>query len=300
MILEIRDEVISLSGTLLKNQWATLESAMAVRLRHHPAGVVLDLGGLTQVSPEGAQTFREAAAHVTRVAPGARLMLANVPGNVQRVLRQSDGLSSGLAIAGTVAEARASLAATADMMGTTNSETSLSLNGKGAIEDSERHPIVLVGLLGTAADEHAVAVACRLAASVWPTQSSGEATARVYMAYVLTVPRDRSLLAPVGEEEETGVKRLKQFAAAAKATGYVASVVTQVERTRDGGIRLTDLANDLRATFVVLALGANASAEEIALARYVVEKAPCEVIVNRVPLSDLRSSADAGINGKEK
>jgi anti-anti-sigma regulatory factor len=107
MIVEIRDEVIALSGKLERNHWRTLESAVNVRLRHHPAGIVVDCGGLSALTPEGAKTFREAADHIAR--SGARIVVANVPVAIMRVLRQIPNLGSQLPLAASVADARASL-----------------------------------------------------------------------------------------------------------------------------------------------------------------------------------------------
>lgn len=298
MIIEIRDEVVTLGGTLTKNQWAAVESALAMRLRHHPAGVILDLGGLTLVSPEGAQTFRDAVSHASRVVPGARLVLANVPANVARVLRGSGGLGSSLAVASTVAEARASLNAAQTLMdqagGTQTTKSAANSDRAGT-----RRPEVIVALLGSDADGHAVAVGCRLAGAIPSDPRTREPVSRMHLAHVLIVPRDRSLLAPM-EAEESAVKRLAQLAASVKANGCVGSVVTQIERTRDGGIRLADLASELRAEFLVLALGTNASSEDVSLARYVVERAPCEVIVNRVPMANLRGEKPAILAMKEQ
>lgn len=296
MIVEIRDGVGTLRGGLTKNQEEAVLSATAIGLRNHPSGVILDLGDLTQATPEGAQILRAAAAHTARSVPGARLILANASVQVARVLRGSGNPDGVVAVAPSVAAARDILNSAPASVGAAVEETA---PDRTRVTSEVRQPIVIAGLLGSDADEHAVAVACRLAGTIPSDAQTGEPVARMHLARVLIVPRDRSLSAPM-DTEEHAVKRLTQFAFAVENGGCVASVITQVERTRDGGVCLTDLATESQAAFLVLALGTNASSEDVSMARHVVERAPCEVIVNRVPLSDLQGGDEALTSGKEQ
>ncbi len=295
MIVEIRDDVATLRGGLTKNPQEAVVVALTRGLRHHPAGLILDGGDLTQANADGGAALQKAIAQVARLFPEARFVLANLSANITRTLRGSGIPSASVAIVPTITEARARLKdAAPNAVPGDAGEANARVGGNG-----ERHPVVIAGLLGSDADEHAVAVACRLAGSIPSDTQSGEPVVRMHLARVLIVPRDRSLTAPM-DAEEAVVKRLTQFAVAVEDGGCVADVVTQIERTRDGGVCLTDLAGELRATFLVLALGINASGEDVSTARYVVERAPCEVIVNRVRLSDLGGGNDAVASGKEK
>ncbi|MBC7807860.1 MAG: hypothetical protein H7145_17135 [Akkermansiaceae bacterium] len=291
MIVEIRDEVATLRGGLTKNQEEALVFALMMGLRYRPSGMVLDLGDLTQVTLEGAQTVRKVASRITQRVPGARLILANASPGATRTLRLSGIPDTSLAVVPGLDEARASLKSTVPVEERDRN--------RARLEADSRHPVVIAGLLGSDADAHAVAVACRLAGTIPSDTESGEPVARLHLAQVLIVPRDRSLLAPL-DAEEAAVKRLTQFAFAVEDGGCVASVITQIERTRDGGVCLTDLASELRAAFLVIALGTNASSEDVNMARYVVERAPCEVIVNRVLLSDLHGGDEAITSDKEQ
>ncbi|MBC8139542.1 MAG: hypothetical protein H8F28_26990 [Fibrella sp.] len=296
MIVEIRDEVATLRGGLTKNQGEAIVFALTMGLRHYPSGIVLDLGDLTQATPDGVQTLRNAATQIAQRIPGARLILANASPNVTRVLRGSGIPDASVALLPAVAEARTSLKNATPPAAPADEERD---RNRARSEDSSRQPVVIAGLLGSGADEHAVAVACRLAGTIPSDSQTGSPVARMHLAHVLIVPRDRSLLAPL-DAEESAVKRLTQFAFAVEDGGCVASVITQIERTRDGGVCLTDLASELRAEFLVLALGTNASSEDVNMARYVVERAPCEVIVNRILLSDLQGGNEAVTSGKEQ
>ncbi|MBC8140676.1 MAG: hypothetical protein H7Y38_04465, partial [Armatimonadetes bacterium] len=273
MIIEVRDEVITLSGVLTKNIASVLAPVLRRQLVGHPSGIVLSLAAVTQANADGVATVRDAAAYLRQIAPGARLIVAGAKPSVAKFL------PSGASLVTTLAEARGQLL---PVPPDSDPETVL------AVPPPRSENRVLVGVFGMATDEHAVAVACRLAGSVAADPATGEPVATMHLTHMLTVPRDRELDGRDHALLETATKRLHQFARAVQENACVASITVQVERTRDPGSRLTDLSYDLGATFLVLAFGANASAEDVELARYVVEHAPCEVIANRVPTAQLR------------
>jgi hypothetical protein len=294
MIVEIRDQVATLRGDLTKNQEEAIAFAVSMGLRHHPAGMVFDLGDLTQTTSEGVQSFRKATTHLARSAPDARVVLANASANLSRSLRGAGFSGASVMFAPTVAEAKTYLKSESAPAGFPGGEA----DRESVRAGDAATPVVIAGLLGSDADEHAVAVACRLAGTIPSDAETGDSVARMHLARIMIVPRDRSLAAPV-EAEEATVKRLTQFAFAVEEGGCVATVVTQIERTRDGGIRLAEIASNLRAQFLVLALATNASSEDVSMVRYAVERAPCEVIVNRVQLADLQTGDEAVTSGKE-
>ena len=282
MVVEIRDEVVALSGSLRRNQWRTLESAVNVRLKYHPAGIVVDCSGLVSVTPEGAQTFRDAAGHVAGSSGGrARMVIASVPSEVMRVLRQIPNLGSQLPIAASVEEARASLGLAAPGRPGASSD--------GAAEASHA---VVAGLLGTSADPHAVAAACRLARS---SGGGNLATpAIVHLAYLLVVPRHVPLLSALGEEEATARQTLESLEAGVRAARL--AVVPRVERTRDAAARLIEVAAEVRAGAIALALPPDASEELNALAEATLGRARsgCDVVILCLPPSSAAAPAAAG------
>lgn len=254
MIVEIRDEVVALSGVLRRNQWPTLQSAVNVRLKYHPAGIIVDCSGLRALTPEGADTFRAAAQHIAR--SGARIVVASVTPDVMRVLRQVPNLRSQLPLAETVSEARASLG----------------MEAPGRRQAGEAPGDIVVGLLGTDADADAVAVACRLSETVG---------GRIHLAYLLVVPRNVPLFSPVGSEEESARAALERLDNAVRLAHR--TPIRRVERTRDRATRLVEVAAEARADMVVLALLPDASEDLVATAEKVLVRAPCDVVVDRLP-----------------
>lgn len=268
MIIEIRDEVVALSGVLRRNHWRTLESAVNLRLRHHPAGIVVDCGGLIALTPEGAETFRDAAAHVAQAgaaqSSAARMVVANVPPDVMRVLRGIPNLGSQLPIAASVEDARSSLG----LARTPTRAAGTGQNGAGAPPG-----VVVAGLLGTSADPHAVAVACRLA------QNHGSA---VHLAYLLVVPRHMPLLSALGEEEARARQTLDSLEGGVRAAGL--TPVPRVERTRDPASRLVEVAAETNAEAITLALPPAPDGDLLAIADATLARARCDVLVNRLPV----------------
>lgn len=291
MVIEIRDEVVALSGVLRRNHWRTLESAVNVRLRHHPAGIVVDCSGLEAITPEGAQTFRDAAAHIAGSAaagdgatngtgaaagaPKARIVLAGVPSPIMRVLRQVPNLGSQLPVAASVADARASL-------GLSRTPRVRAAGGSPRAGDGGATASVVAGLLGTPADPHAVAIAGQVA------RASG---ASVYLVYLLVVPRHVPLLSALGEEEAAARQVLDSLENAARAQGL--SVVPRVERTRDPAGRLVEVAAELGAEAITLALPPDPDPDLIAVAKETLARARCDVLVDRLAPGQLIAAAGA-------
>jgi hypothetical protein len=266
MIVEIRDEVVSLSGTLRQNHWQTLESAILIRLRQHPSGIVLDCSRLDSITEEGARTFAEALDHFEGRVPPARLVFAAIPPAVLKVLRRVPDLGSRLPVAETVEAARVSLGL---------SPVPPSRAGAGGD--------VVIGLLGTRADEHAVALGLRLASTSRPEEPrdgiSG-APPRVHLAYLLAVPRDRPLLSAMGAEEEAAIRNLRRFEEAARRRRL--TPLARLERTRNPADRLVGIGRDFRASCIVLSVEQSAPLETLDLVERVVNTATCDVLVNRL------------------
>lgn len=255
MIVEIRDEVVALSGVLRRNQWRTLESAVKVRLKHHPAGIVVDCGGLESITAEGAETFRDAAAHIA--ASNARIVVARVPPEVMKVLRKVPSLGSQLPLAATVAEARASLGLE---------------NPTRQRRAGESPSNIVVGLLGNEADVHAVMVACRLGRAMQST---------VHLAYLLVVPRNKPLLSPMGDEEEEARRALSGLEGAVRKKGLQA--VPRIERTRDPAARLIEVASEVHSETIVLSLPGDCPEEQTTVAETLLARGPCDVVIDRLP-----------------
>jgi nucleotide-binding universal stress UspA family protein len=133
----------------------------------------------------------------------------------------------------------------------------------------------VVGLLGTDADPHAVAVACRLGQPL---------VSRVYLTYLLVVPRNMPLLSALGPEEERAQSALERLDGAVRSARL--QPIPRVERTRDPATRLIEVAGEARAEAIVLALPPECPEDLTAVAEALLGRAPCDVVINRLSLPE--------------
>src|SRR5690348_15265981 len=107
MIIETREDVVILEGSLDKNLWPTIQAAANLLLRAHGQGIIIDCAGLTACTPAGALTLRDAIDYIERY--DARIVVCSLPEHILATLRTIPGLRSKLPTTATVEEARASL-----------------------------------------------------------------------------------------------------------------------------------------------------------------------------------------------
>ena len=266
MIIEAREDVVRLEGSLDKNLWPTIQAAANLLLRHHIEGIIVDGGGLTGCSPEGAKTFRDAMDYIERYR--ARIVVCDLPAAVMEVVRAVPGVRSRLPIADTLEEARASLR----------------LAGPGAPRAvaGNRPPLeILIPLLGGDHSAAVTALACRLASA----EGDGR-KARLHLAYMLEVPRHLPLAAPLPEEEAAAAQALETAIHSARCEGVNAE--PRVARARDIGEEIIVQAEALSASLIVLGYLPSSDPADTRLARItrtVLDRAPCEVILNKQPCS---------------
>ena len=108
MIVESYEDVIILSGALRSNFWETIHTAISLTLKRHPTGVIIDCSGITEITPDGAETFHDAIDFVA-AHKRARIVVAAVSEEMLEVLRSVPEVRSQLPIAETVEAARKSL-----------------------------------------------------------------------------------------------------------------------------------------------------------------------------------------------
>ena len=262
MIIEARKDVVRLEGALDKNLWPTIQAAANLLLRHHMEGIIVDGGGLTSCSPEGAKTFRDAMDYIERYR--ARIVVCDLPDCVMDVVRAVPGVRSRLPIADTLEEARASLR--------------LAAPGPSRAVAGNRPPLeILVPLLSGDNPAAATALACRLASAEGDSRK-----VRLHLAYVLEVPRHLPLTAPLPEEEAAAAKALEVAVSSARCEGVNADPL--VTRARDIGEEIVTQATALSASLIVLGYSPTDDPADTKLARVtrlVLERAPCEVILNK-------------------
>lgn len=242
MIVESYEDVIVLSGDLKSNNWETIQTAIGLTLRRHPAGVIIDCSGLTEMNESGALTFNDAMEFV-QSQKDARIVLAAVPRAIMDVLKVMPELRSQLPIVETVDDARRSL----DVL------DSVSENGgrRGAKVHKEVQVQVLCVLQGSAHDMDVIVITRELVNNI---------QAKVVILLPIIVPRDKPLTAPMVELEEQAVKS----AGRAKEIFYECHTPHEVrlERTRDLPGLLHEVSEEIKAAYTVLAVPAEALGED--------------------------------------
>ena len=261
MIIEARNDVVKLEGTLDKNLWPTIQAAANLLLRHHPEGIIVDGSGLAGCSPEGAKTFRDAMNYIERYR--AHIVVSALPENVMEVIRAVPGVRSRLPVAASIEEARASL--------------SLSKPGTGRATVGGTAPqTILVPLLRPDDPQAASGLACRLA------RADAAHKSRLHLAYVLEVPRHLPLAAPLPEEEAAAARTLDAAAACARSQGV--TVELHVTRARDAGEEIVQQAASLGASLIVLTYLPSGDPSDTLMERVtrtIIDRAPCEVVLNK-------------------
>lgn len=202
MIIQIKGDVIKLKGSLTENQWPAIKSAVHLMLDEHPGGAVIDAGGLSDVTEAGARTFLDASNFIQ--AHSARVIIAGLSDDILEQVKQIPGVRSQLVLASSVEEARASLEA----------------GGGASAAEGRVRPCVLVPLIG------AWGRAVQMAAS--------EALARraeIHLLYVLQIPRNLPIGAPMPEKEQEAQQGLAEAERALKRRGV--AVRKRTTRARD-------------------------------------------------------------------
>lgn len=244
MIVESYEDIIVLSGALRSNFWETIHTAIALTLKRHPTGVIIDCSGITECTPEGADTFVDAMQFINR--QDARIIVAAVPEPVYDVLKRVPEVRSQLPIADSVEEAR----------------RSLDLLEKGEEEKpTKRRPAaspggtsILVCLSGEESDKYLVDVA---------REVSEPSKAEIRLIYPIIVPRDLPIQSPLPElegEAKGALERAQQTLAATDTPNQIS-----IERARDVGSAIHSALEERSATQVLIGLPNDQDSLESAL-----------------------------------
>ncbi len=262
MIIETREDVVRLSGTLHKNQWMTIKAAANLLLVDHPEGIIVDCSSMQGISDDGAKTFLEAMRDIE--AAHSRIIVANLPEQVMTKCRSIPGVRSQLPIADSVEAARASLRAAKTM----NSK----LHGA---DSGKRGALLFVPLIAGIDLSYGVTLAQR-------TANIGKAEIR--LVYFLEVVRTLPLNAPMPEQEENATRTLEEVHALANPN--LGHVQERVERVREAvdGIVATAKAQNADRIIIGLAKIPEEGEESEKVARLIqtlIKRAHCEVIIAR-------------------
>jgi len=232
MIVESYEDVIVLSGSLTAGFWDAIQTAIALTLRRHPTGVIMDCSQITKINEEGAKTFQYTIDYVLE-QDGARIIFAGVPDHVMDVLRTVPAVRSQLALAATVEEARKSL----DLFDSPEKAK------KRKTSDEARSRHILAVVCPNECDSHFLKTI---------SEHLSTAPAHLVILFPIIVPRDLPLHAPVPEEEQ------KLFAFAEKAREMFANsdslAEVRLERTRDLPALVAEIAEEISAQQVIVSI----------------------------------------------
>ena len=221
MIIEAREDTITLRGEIKTNIWPAIQAAAALLLENHPTGIILDGSAVTRITVQGAETFADAFAYI--VAQNARIMVVGLTDEMLEIGKAVPGVRSQLPIAGSIDEARYSL------------ELSEQTPQRGKAQIAG-----IVPMLGNW--KRAVYFADKVAI--------GE-NCEIHLVDLIKVPRTLPLGSPQPDRETEGQQRLEEAQGSVRQIGLTS--FTHVERVRSGA-ELGDFAKRLHADFAIISV----------------------------------------------
>lgn len=258
MIVESYEDVLVLSGSMRKNFWETIHTAITLLVRRHPTGVIIDCSGITEMTPEGATTFRDALEFIGE-HDRARIVAASVPPHALAALHSIPELKDNLGISDTVEEARKSLDLLVDLPDTV-----------APAADADFHVLVL--LKGSPTDPTVIDAAGRLVKG---------RKADVLVLYAEIVPEGESLQSPQPDQEEA----ISDSAHKAEKILQAARIphVFRVERTRDILPALTHAVEEFKPDTLLIAIPEKAGylKDRGAFVQSVLDQIECPIVFMR-------------------
>ena len=248
MIIEARQDTITLRGRINSNIWPAVQAAAALLLENHPTGIIVDCFGLTKITPRGAETFADAFEYIR--AHNARIVVVGLSPKLVEIGKMVPGVRSQLPLAATVEEARASL----------QLEEVTPERGKAR----EATVVPIVGNWRRAvhlADKVAVGESCE-----------------VHLVDLMKVPRTLPIGTPLPDREAEGQIRLEAAKAVVKEMGLKS--FSHVGRVRTESSGLAEFIEQLGADSTVISIDRGHKSDpyvEEAEAMSFFEAATCEV-----------------------
>ncbi|HXH61436.1 MAG TPA: hypothetical protein VNI20_08765 [Fimbriimonadaceae bacterium] len=235
MIVESYEDVIVLTGALRSNFWETIHTAISLTLKRHPTGVIIDCSGISEITPEGAETFHDAINFVSE-HERARIVVAAVPENVLSVMRSVPEVRSQLPIAASVEEARSSL----DLLTEDQKEPK---RKKKEPELREYDRTIVAVLTGDDTDSELLHVTKEFVSTL---------AAKVVLLFPILVPRNLPLQAPMPEIEKRAVDAID--AGKERLMEYRTTHEVRLERARDLPSLIQEVSQKEDAAWVIMAL----------------------------------------------
>lgn len=265
MIVESYEDVVILSGPMRANFWETIHTAISLTLKRHPSGVIIDCTEVTELTPEGAETFHDAIFFV-KEHDRARIVVAGVSPKVMEVLRQVPEVKSQLPVVATVEDARRSL----DLL--VSDEEHGKKKKKESFKAFDR--VIVAVISGDAGDEHMLKVTEELVDTM---------PAKVVLLYPVVVPRELPLTAPMPSDEEKAAVALEQGRQRMFERGTPCDV--RLERTRDIPSILQDVAAEVDAAHVIVGLASDLKGDDeyVRVLKAVLERVKRPLVIVRGP-----------------
>ncbi len=225
MIIEAREDTITLRGEVKTNIWPAIQAAAAVLLENHPKGIIIDCSGLSKITAKGAETFQDAFTFIA--SQNARIVVSGLTDEMVAIGQSVPGFRSQLPIAASVEEARASL----ELSEVTPHRGKARVAGVVPMLGNWRRSVYL-------ADRLAVGENCE-----------------IHLVDLIRVPRTLPVGSPMPEREAAGQDRLAEAQGIVRKTGLKS--FSHVERVRTK-TALADFAERLHADFAVISLDCDA------------------------------------------
>lgn len=222
MIIEAREDTITLRGEIKSNIWPTIQAAAALLLKNHPKGIIIDASAITKITTKGAETFEDAFDYI--YAHDARIVVAALSSEMLEIGKAFPGVRSQLPVTDTVEQARASI----------ELEEITPHRGKALIAG-------VVPIVGNW--ERAVLYGEKLAV--------GEST-EIHLVDLIKVPRTLPIGTPLPEREAAAKERLEQakkHIEQTKLKGF-----THIEKVRSKSAGLINFSAQLKADFTAISL----------------------------------------------
>ena len=222
MIIEAREDTVTLRGALKANIWPAIQAAAGILLENHPTGIIIDCSALSKITIKGAETFADALSYIKK--HNARIVIACLSDEMMEISKEVASVRSQLASANSVEEARASL----------KLEEITPQRGRAKLAG-------VVPMLGNW--RRAVYQADKLMTG---------ANCEIHLVDLVKVPRSLALGTPLAEREAEGQARLEEAKEEVKETKLKGFAHVGRVRTYAGGI--AEYVKELNADFVVMSI----------------------------------------------
>jgi len=222
MIIEAREDTVTLRGAISSNIWPAIQAAATLLLENHPTGIIIDCSPLTKITLKGAETFTDASRYIRE--KNARIVVAGLAPELLEIGKAVPGVRSQLPVCDTVEEARASL----------------------SLEEPElkRGRARVAGVVPMIGDWRAALLHARRLAI-------GENT-EIHLVDLIKVPRTLPIGTPLPEREAGGQARLEEARKMLRDSRV--TVFCHVERVRAESQGLASFADELKADYMTVSL----------------------------------------------